>query len=963
MAALRCTASAVSATQCRFKSRESVVYYPGKMKQRQSQRLFIPSGKELMSIHSANILVVDPNKVENDLAFFMACFREVLEETDDPELARALPWQATAPSAPPPGEPERLAQAYTIAFTLLGLVEQNAAVQERRIMDATEGLSATRALWSQCLQELGERGLSEQQIAEALPTMQVEPVLTAHPTEAKRATVLEHHRRLYLLLVQRENQMWTPYEQQAIRDEIKTVLELLWRTGEVFLEKPDVASERRNIIHYLSNVFPLVLPVLDRRLREAWADRGYAPSYVSDATRLPRLRFGTWVGGDRDGHPLVTAEVTRDTLRELRAHALDLLHQQLSQLVLHLSLSERLQSPSSGLTDYIAIWAERLGEEGQQLVERNPEEPWRQMISLMIARLPDAAEPRPDVSYQGPDDLVQDLYLLSNTLMEAGAQRLAERSVQPVIRCAQTFGFHLATLDIRQNSRFHDLAVTQLMQAAGLGDTDFATWDETRRLAFLEDELRSPRPFTRPGQQVGPEADAVLRCYRVLVEHIASYGLDGLGALIVSMTRSLSDLLVIYLLAREVGLLTDTPEGLACQLPVVPLFETIDDLQRSPDILRAFLDHPLTRRSLALQSRGADGAMIQQVMIGYSDSNKDGGIFASLWGLYRAQEALVQVGRACGVRVRFFHGRGGTISRGGGPTHRFVKSMPPGALGGDLRLTEQGETIAQKYANRIHAAYHLELLLAGTTRATLFDQHFAEPPNPLESTMDWLAERSRQVYIELLTTEGFMTFFRQATPIDVIEQSRIGSRPARRSGQQTLADLRAIPWVFSWGQARYYLSGWYGVGSALEALQANDPQTFAAVREHLLAWTPLHYILSNAATSIAAVDTEVMQSYAALVDDTTIRERVLTRILGEYERTQQMLEILYGGPLDEHRPNVHGMMQIRREGLHRLHEQQLALLRRWRDLQQQGATAEADQLLHHLLLTVNALATGLGSTG
>ncbi len=916
-----------------------------------------------MAINSASILVVDPNKVENDLAFLMTCFREVLEETGESELARALPWQAPAPAPPPPDEPERLAQAYTIAFTLLGLVEQNAAVQERRVMDATEGLSATRALWPQCLRELGERGLSEQQITEALPAIQVEPVLTAHPTEAKRATVLEHHRRLYLLLVQRENQMWTPYEQRAIRDEIKTVLELLWRTGEVFLEKPDVASERRNIIHYLTNVFPLVLPVLDRRLREAWADRGYAAARMPDAKRMPRLRFGTWVGGDRDGHPLVTAEVTRNTLQELRAHALDLLHQQLTELLLHLSLSERLQKPSAHLIDYITTWAARLGEEGQQLVKRNPEEPWRQMISLMLLRMPYAAEPRPDVSYHGPDDLVQDLYLLSNALMEADAQRVAASSVQPVIRSAQTFGFHLATLDIRQNSRFHDLAVAQLMQSAGLDDTDFATWDETRRLAFLEDELRSPRPFTRPGQQVGPEADAVLSCYRVLVEHIASHGLEGLGALIVSMTRSLSDLLVIYLLAREVGLLIDTPEGLACQLPVVPLFETIDDLQRSPDILRAFLDHPITRRSLAHQPRGADGALVQQVMIGYSDSNKDGGIFASLWGLYRAQESLVQVGRACGVRVRFFHGRGGTISRGGGPTHRFVKSMPPGALGGDLRLTEQGETIAQKYANRIHAAYHLELLLAGTTRATLLDQHDAEPQNPLESTMDWLAERSRQVYIELLTSEGFLTFFRQATPIDVIEQSRIGSRPTRRSGQQTLADLRAIPWVFSWGQARYYLSGWYGVGSALEALQANDPQTFAAMYEHLLTWTPLHYILSNAATSIAAVDTEVMQSYAALVDDTAIRERMLTLILGEYERTQQMLEVLYGGPLSEHRPNVHGMMQIRREGLHRLHEQQLALLRQWRALQRQGATTEAEQLLHHLLLTVNALATGLGSTG
>jgi phosphoenolpyruvate carboxylase len=449
----------------------------------------------------------------------------------------------------------------------------------------------------------------------------------------------------------------------------------------------------------------------------------------------------------------------------------------------------------------------------------------------------------------------------------------------------------------------------------------------------------------------------------VLVEHIARHGSEGLGALIISMTRSLSDLLVVYLLAREVGLLTDTPGGLACLRPVVPLFETIDDLHRSPDILRAFLNHPLTRRSLALQPHGADGALVQQVMIGYSDSNKDGGIFASLWGLYRAQEKLVGVGQECGVRVRFFHGRGGTISRGAGPTHRFVKSMPRGAIGGDLRLTEQGETIAQKYANRIQAAYHLELLLAGTTRATLMDQYVVEPAHPLEPTMDWLAEQSRQVYTTLIGSEGFIYFFRQATPIDVIEQSRIGSRPSRRTGQQTLADLRAIPWVFSWGQARCYLSGWYGVGSALEALHTNDPETFDMARQHLLTWAPLHYILSNAATSIAAVDLEVMQAYAALVEDDTIRERFMSLILSEYERTRQMLESLYGGPLAERRPNMHSLMQVRRDGLRALHAQQLELLQQWRDLRQAGSNAEADALLPHLLLTVNALATGLGSTG
>jgi phosphoenolpyruvate carboxylase len=431
----------------------------------------------------------------------------------------------------------------------------------------------------------------------------------------------------------------------------------------------------------------------------------------------------------------------------------------------------------------------------------------------------------------------------------------------------------------------------------------------------------------------------------------------------VSMTRDVSDLLAVYLFAREVGLDVDTPEGPACLLPVVPLFETIDDLQRSPEILRGFLEHPYTRRSLAVQQQRTGSAQpVQQVMIGYSDSNKDGGLFASLWSLYGAQAALSEIGRAAGVRVRFFHGRGGTISRGAGPTHRFIKALPHGALQGDLRMTEQGETIAQKYANRITAAYHLELLTAGVTRATLLARHGGEAAHPLATTMDRLAERSRAAYVALVGADGFIPFFRQATPIDAIEESRIGSRPARRTGQQTLADLRAIPWVFSWGQARFFLSGWYGVGTALAALADEDAAAFEAVRAHLYTWAPLHYILSNAATSVAMADPDVMRDYAALVEEASVRDRMMAWILAEWDRTRRLLEAVYGGPLAERRPNVEAMMALRREGLRRLHRQQVALLRQWR--RREGLAPDAVAALQtRLLLTVNAIASGLGATG
>jgi len=944
----------------------------------------------MATVSSHSGLQKDTEKIHRDLRFVMDCFHEVLEEHGEHMLAEALPWRDGDVSPGRTPHPRRTAQGYSIAFQLLSMVEENAAVQQRRQLERDGRLAEVSGLWQQNLKRLKERGLSGAQIAEVLPEIRVEPVLTAHPTEAKRATVLEHHRRIYLLLVKRESEVWTPSERREIRESLKLELERLWRTGEIYLEKPDLASERRNAIHYLRNVFPDVLPELDRRLKVAWEEMDFDPALLDPPSRRPRLSFGNWVGGDRDGHPLVTADVTRDTLSMLRANALQLLHDQLTDLTRRLSLSEFLQPPPDALRAKVDEVARMLGPAGRRAVERNPEEPWRQFVNLMIARLPvrpSAAHPAetPDPAselahanathadtthadtqthdtqtYDASDALRSDLRFLREQLRDIGATRIATRDVDPVLRTVQTFGFHLAALDIRQNSHFHDQAVAQLMTAAGMDGEAFLTWDEPQRLEFLNRELSSPRPLAHPAMDLGPEATAVLSAYREVTRSMNAHGPDGLGALIISMTRSLSDLLIVYLLARETGLTMKTDEGLVCRLPVVPLFETIDDLHNAPEILGSFLSHPLAQRSLAfLQERDNLPTPVQQVMIGYSDSNKDGGIVSSLWNLYRGQEALAGVGRDHDVRVRFFHGRGGTISRGAGPTHRFINALPHSSIQGDLRLTEQGETIAQKYANRLNAAYHLELLVAGTTGATSRHRHSRKPEHPLEETLDAMAERSRNAYQALLQADGFVPFFRRATPVDAIEASRIGSRPARRTGKQTIADLRAIPWVFSWSQARFYLSGWYGTGTALEWLQQEHPEQFEMVKEQNFIWSPLHYIISNVATSLATADPDTMQDYAKLVDDDALRRRIMDPVEAEYDRTRRMLERIYDGPLAERRPNVQQFLDLRQEGLRTLHAQQIELLKAWRT----GSTAGDDDVLIQLLLTVNAIANGLGTTG
>lgn len=913
-------------------------------------------------------------KVEDDLAFLGESFREVLEEIGAHDIARALPLAENRDRPPGAELSIELTQAYCIWFQLLNMVEENATAQHRRALQATGRLAEDPGSWEDNLGQLKALGLSGAEIAAALPGIHVEPVLTAHPTEAKRQTVLEHHRELYLLLLQRENTMYTAVEQEMFREETKALLERLWRTGEIFLQKPDVASELRNIIHYLRNVFPEVLPLVGWRLRQAWAQSGLDPALLDDPACRPGLSFGDWVGGDRDGHPFVTAEVTRRTLAELRCNALQLLHQKLRGLAAHLSLSEHLQSPPVELLRRVADVAGRLGERGRRAVERSPGEPWREFVNLMIARLPagsiddGATGATSEPSYRRAAELIDDLSALADSLAAIGARRLADAEVRPVLETARTFGFHLARLDIRQNSNFHDQAVAQLLTKAGLDGAGFAQWDEDRRVRFLDDELASLRPFTRANAGIGTEADAVLGCYRVIRHHIDAHGADGIGGSIVSMTRNLSDLLAVFLLLREAGLVIEDEAGAVSRMAVVPLFETIEDLRRAPGIMRAFLAHPLVRRSLDYQARlsGAAGP-VQQVMVGYSDSNKDGGILASLWTLYRAEEALVAVGAAAGVRIRFFHGRGGTTSRGAGPTDRFLNALSHGALSGDLRLTEQGEVIGQKYANRITAAHTLELLLAGTTGVTLKHRHGGKQDHGLGSVMDRLAESSREVYRALLTMPDFLAFWSQATPIDAIESSRIGSRPVRRTGQRTLADLRAIPWVFSWSQSRFFLSGWYGAGSALEALQEDDADAFAAIRAHAFDWPILRYIVSSAASSVSEADPEIMRLYASLVDDEEIRERFMTLIEEERTRTQRVLETIFGGPLPERRPRIQSMLSLRREPLRPLHRQQVEILRRWRalrgDATTEADTGELEALEAQLLLTLSAIASGLGATG
>jgi phosphoenolpyruvate carboxylase len=848
---------------------------------------------------------------------------------------------------------EKLTQAIGICFELLNLAEENAATQYRRKVETKFGIESTRGSWGETLHQWKTAGADEHEIVQKLRGLKIVPVLTAHPTEAKRLTVLDIHRELYLLLVKKENPNWSTSEKSALKQEIIGLMERWWRTGEIFLQKPSLEDERNNLMHYFVNVFPEAVRLTDQRLNDAWGSMGFSPELLEWPEHFPLIQFGSWVGGDRDGHPFVTPEFTASTLRLHRRAALKMIRNQLHDLAVKLSFSSYRISFPANFLDEIQSKAGLLGEVGQEALDRNPSEPFRQFINLLLIQLDNTISDNhslgQDGYFQSADDLSEELKKLRQLLVDLGAVRIARQWLFPVERMVRCFGFHLAKLDIRQNSAYHEKAISQILAASGYSDWDYENWEEEKRLSFLNEELKSNRPFLVAEKSCGEEADNVLGYLREVKTYIDQYGTAGIGSVIVSMTRSLSDLLLVFLFLREVGIQSTT-------LPVVPLLETIDDLVAGPEILSAFLKHPVMQGQ-----RKAKQPFTQEVMLGYSDSNKDGGILASRWNIYKTEENLTEVAGELGVKLCFFHGRGGTISRGGGKIHRFLDSMPPGSMSGDIKMTVQGETIANQFANRLTAMYNLEMLVAGTARQAMIAGSKTRDEQ-LYKMMDRLVDMARGNYRKLLDHPNFMDFYTHATPIDVLEQSKIGSRPARRTGQRSLDDLRSIPWVFSWNLSRFNLSGWFGTGKALGDFERQYPAFFDQLKQLAREWHFMKYLLIQIESNLINSHTGIMKAFADLASDTETNQQIMDMILSDYRTCLEKIEKIMGASLEERRISRLKDNKLRNHALEVLHGIQIDYLKKWRSIQDTG-TKQSDPYLLQLLLLVNALSGGLKSTG
>jgi phosphoenolpyruvate carboxylase len=844
-------------------------------------------------------------------------------------LVRALPAR----------EAEPLVRAFATYFEVVNLAERIHRIRRRRdyLRDESErqqgSLEAT-------FKRLAEAGLGAAPARALLDRLRIEPVFTAHPTEATRRTLLEKEQVIGRLLVERLDPSRTPDEERAALGRIREEVTAGWQTDPHPSARPTVMDELEHVVFYLSDVVYRIVPPFYEELEEA-----VRTVYGAAIPLRPILRFGSWVGGDMDGNPNAGAETIRSALARQRTLVLERYRREAMELARRLSQSGSRVGTSDAVRERIADYAARFPAALAAVSTRYHDMPYRVLFSLIAARI-DATRrdaPAPD-GYGAATELVDDLHAVITSLREHQGEHAGLFGVRRLLRRVETFGFHLATIDVRQDATVHRTVLAQLF-----GDPAWSDRPAAERLERLRGALASGAP-----PHAEPDADSArtLAAFRAIREGRAQYGAEAVGPYIISMARGPDDVLAALLLARWGGFDDHGP----VPLDVAPLFETVPDLEAAPAVMAQLLADDYYREHLV--HRG----MHQMVMIGYSDSNKDAGFGASRWALQRSQAALVTACDAAGVDVTLFHGRGGTVSRGGGKVTSAILAAPPGAVRGRLRVTEQGEAINTKYGLRGIAMRTLEQSVSAVALATALPQT-RDPREPRwTSVMEEIAGDSRDAYRGLVYDDpGFVEYFRLATPIDVIERMEIGSRPAQRPAGTTGATdggierLRAIPWVFAWTQSRHLLPAWYGVGTALERAVARHGAD--ALAEMARDWPFLRAFIEDLEMALSTADLDIAARYACLAG--ALGDRLFPVIRAEFDRTvAHVLAIKQEGALLDSDPALQRSILLRNPYVDPMSLLQIDLLERWRA----GGRAD-DELLRALLASVRGIAQGLQSTG
>lgn len=917
-------------------------------------------------------------------------------------------------------------RAFTVYFHLVNTAEQYHRIRRRHAYELStahhhQNSHHPHGSLAALVAFLQNNRLDAGAVQQLLDALSIELVFTAHPTEATRRSLITKSRRIAALLEARDHEdHMTPRQRKQWQQELESTIALLWRTGAVRHVRPQLLDEIKMGIYYLDEILYDAVPDLYAEFEEL-LEHTYPDLKVP-----PFLHLGSWIGGDQDGNPFVQPETLLIALRLQRSYiighyraAIQALAQEYSQSLDHSQITSALQQSLERDANLLPDFDSELGPQAAL-------EPYRRKLSFMWKRLeamltsphvssqwafPYAATSRevlPIPAYQSAEELLHDLHLIQDSLTADGEVSVARGQLAKLIRQVEVFGFHFATLDVRQHSARHAAALAELLQVTGLCYQDYKKFNEAERVALLEYLLRDPRLLWRPGLALSQETAHVIHTFHAIRQAWEEFGTQAIACYIISMTNTLSDLLEVQFFCKEAGI-----HG----LPIVPLFETIHDLRACTDVLerafthpdyRAYLDrcvgtassHPKVQESSheAGPIRGEtptpperDKAIPtqerrtprQQVMLGYSDSSKDGGILTSSWELYQAQCRLAHLGQRHHISITLFHGRGGAIGRGGGPIYEAILGQPPGTVNGRIRITEQGEMLSFKYGLREIAIRNMELVVAGVVQSSIpEEQLLTAPVHPRAheawiAAMEHLSARANVHYRRLIyENPTFLHFFEQATPILELGWLNIGSRPARRTTEHRIEELRAIPWVFAWMQSRYVLPSWYAVGSALEEYIHEQPERLALLQQMYHKWPFLRAFLDNLQMTLSKADMHIAHHYAELVDDKAVRNRLSQDIQAEYERTRDtVLSIVGGQALLDNNPVLQQSIRRRNPYVDPLSYFQVALLRRLRALGgplmlQNGEHQEAseqdrerNQLTYAVLLTINGIAAGLRNTG
>jgi phosphoenolpyruvate carboxylase len=839
----------------------------------------------------------------------------------------------------------QLVRAFSVYFHLINLAEEHHRVRTLREREQAGG--PLRESIAAALTILRGAGVRPEAVQASLQQLEVHPVFTAHPSEARRRTLLHHLGQAADLLTQLNDPRATPRMRAATLEMLRARVTLIWQTAETNIERPTVLDEVQSVLTFLSGTLYDLAPRVQRTLETA-AQTAYPGLKLAES---PFLRLGSWVGGDRDGNPAVTAEVTRAASRLARAAVLERYRQEVQALGLDLSISARLVGASP---DMMASIDRDRAELGTQRVKRWADEPYRRKLGLIAERLRRAEQDEPG-GYTHAEALLADLQLIRHSLLTYGGERIANGPVLDLCRRVSVFGFHLAELEIRQHALRHAAAVSELFQLAE--GIDYAALDEARQQALLESHLAGS-PLALPPEALSPLTRETLNTFRAIADIQRRSGPRACQTYVISMSHSPVDVLAVLFLAREAGLFDWAGgETATCRLDIVPLFEEIDELRACGDILTRLVQSMPYRAALAARGNR------QQVMIGYSDSNKDGGYLAATWHTYRAQEALGRAARALGIELLIFHGRGGAIGRGGGPMGRAILARPPEERQPRLKVTEQGEVIFARYGHPAIAERHFEQIIHNLLLSSPATEAEAPLPEWVE-TMERLAVSSQAHYEALVKhSPDFLTFFRQATPFPELGSLHLASRPVSRAGNAetalTLEDLRAIPWVFSWTQIRANLPGWFGLGTGLQAELAADG--LARLQAMYRGWQFFAMALDNAQLSLGTADMPTVRRYMTLTEN---GGAVFHQIEAEYERSvSAILQITRQQELLEQSSRLARSIKLRNPYVDALHVAQIALLRRYRALPDDAPPATGAALLDTIHHSINGIAAGLQTTG